>query len=318
MSKALTLRDRANSDEFKLQLARALPKHVAPERFQRIVLTALARNPKLVDCEQVSFFNAVLTASQFGLEPDGRHAHLIPYGKTCQLIIDYKGLVELAYRSGQISFLHADVVCENDVFTFDRGELKSHLVDYRRPRGVVFAVYAMARFKDGSEKVEVMSRDDVEAVRARSRSKDSGPWVTDWNEMAKKTSFRRLSKWLPLSPEFRDALDIDDDRPAPAPAPAPSSPPEFVEVQEAPMPEVVGDVLDTMTPEQTAVVAFLAEEKIEFGTFTRALSKSSWEGISDLAATWTGPQDIPQQACARILNARKGVKTIVEKHGGGL
>lgn len=155
----------------------------------------------------------MLTCSQLGLEPDGRRAHLIPYGKTCQLIIDYKGLVELAMRSGEVSNIHADVICENDEFLCDRGQIVKHEIDYRKERGSVFAAYAICRFKDGSEKSEVMSVMEIDAIRKRSRASGSGPWVTDYNEMAKKTVFRRLSKWLPLSSEFREALEKDADSP---------------------------------------------------------------------------------------------------------
>jgi recombination protein RecT len=205
------------SDAFKAQITPVLPKHITPERQVRVALTTLARTPKLAECEPASFFQCLLTLSQYGLEPDGRHAHLIPFENRkrgvveCQLIIDYKGLVDLAMRSGKVANIHADTVCEHDEFEFDRGELKKHKIDFRKPRGAVYAVYALCRFKDGTEKCEVMTRDEVESIRRRSKAGTNGPWVTDWNEMAKKTVFRRLSKWLPLSSEFRDAVDADDD-----------------------------------------------------------------------------------------------------------
>jgi len=205
-------------DQFKLAVAQALPKHLTPDRFIRTALTAMTRTPKLADCDQASFFSALLTLSQLGIEPDGRRAHLIPFenrkrGVTeVQLIVDYKGLAELIMRSGVVSNLHADVVCENDTFTVDRGEIKEHKINYREPRGKVYAVYAICRFKDGSEKAEVMTREEVEAIRSRSRAGNSGPWVSDWNEMAKKTVFRRLSKWLPLSPEEREGIEADDNQ----------------------------------------------------------------------------------------------------------
>ena len=196
---------------FRSQLKAALPSHCTSERMARSVLTCIARNPKLADCEQSSFFTSLLTLAHFGLEPDGRVAHLIPYGRQCQVVIDYKGLAELAYRSGRVSNLHADVVCENDEFEYNMGQVVKHRIDLRKPRGAVYAVYATCEFKDGTRKSDVMSRDDVEAIRKRSKAGNSGPWVTDWNEMAKKTVFRRLSKWLPVSPEFRDAVHADDD-----------------------------------------------------------------------------------------------------------
>lgn len=213
----VTIKSHLESDRFKETIAQALPRHLKPDRFIRVALTAMTRTPKLAQCDQHSFFQCLLTLSQLGLEPDGRRAHLIPFENRkrgvveCQLIIDYKGLVELAMRSGSVANIHADVVCENDEFEYDRGELKRHKINFKGDRGAVYAVYSLCRFKDGTEKCEVMTKKDVEAIRARSRASGSGPWVTDWNEMAKKTVFRRLSKWLPLSPEYRDALDADAD-----------------------------------------------------------------------------------------------------------
>lgn len=218
-SKPTTIRDRLESNEFKSAVAKALPRHLTPDRFIRVACTAIMRQPKLAQCDQTSFFNALLTLSQLGIEPDGRRAHLIPFNNSkrgvieVQLIIDYKGLVELIMRSGVVSNLHADIVCENDIFGYDMGQIKMHRVNFKEPRGKPYAVYCICRFKDGSEKCDVMTVEEIEAVRKRSRAANDGPWVTDWNEMAKKTVFRRLSKWLPLSPEFRDAIEADEDTP---------------------------------------------------------------------------------------------------------
>lgn len=220
----LTLRQHLESPAFVSAVAKALPRHLTPERFIRVALTAITRTPKLANCDQASFFSSLLTLSQLGLEPDGRRAHLIPFenrkrGVTeCQLIVDYKGLAELAFRSGQISTLHADVVRAGDSFTYSAGKLDTHVPHFLRTdaakpaeAGDVIAVYAVAEFKDGSKKCEVLSKAEVESVRGRSRAGGSGPWVSDWSEMAKKTAFRRLSKWLPLSPELRDAIEADDE-----------------------------------------------------------------------------------------------------------
>jgi len=211
-----TLRELLEGELFREQVAKALPRHLTPDRFIRVAVTTMNRTPKLAQCDQASFFNALLTLSQLGLEPDGRRAHLIPFENKkkgiveCQLIVDYKGLVELLDNTGLVSYIHADVVCESDIFLYDKGEIRQHSIDFTKPRGKVYAVYALIRFKDGTEKCEVMNREEVEAIRKRSRAGESGPWVTDWNEMAKKTVFRRASKWVKLSPEQRDIIERDD------------------------------------------------------------------------------------------------------------
>ena len=222
--KSLTIRDRLQGEAFKAAVADALPRHLKPDRFIRVALTAITRTPALAECDQASFFQALLSLSQYGLEPDGRRAHLIPFKNTrrgvveCQLIIDWKGLSELVYRSGVVSTLHADVVREGDIFDYSMGVLKAHVPHFLRKDaakpaapGEVYAVYAVATMKDGSSKCEVMSEDQIEGIRNRSKAGQSGPWITDRVEMAKKTAFRRLSKWLPLSAELRDAVEHDDD-----------------------------------------------------------------------------------------------------------
>jgi len=203
------------SEQMKKQFALALPKHLKPDRFARIALTALNKNPRLLVCTKESLLGCLLDCSQLGIEPDGRNAHLIPYGDKCTLIIDYKGLVALARRSGEIADIHADVVFENDDFTYSFGT-DSRLLHKPalKSKGEPIAAYSYVRLKDGSSSYEVMNIDEIDAIRKRSRAGNSGPWVTDWNEMAKKTVFRRHSKWLPVSSEFQEAIDKDYDVPA--------------------------------------------------------------------------------------------------------
>lgn len=216
--RTMTIRDRLRSPAMIDELSRVLPSHCKPERMARVAMTALTRTPKLAECDQASFFKCLLDLSAWGLEPDGRRAHLIPFNNRkrgvveCNLIIDFKGLVELAYRSGMVSSIHADVVCEEDDFEYDLGEIRHHRINLRKPRGSPYAAYARVVLKDGSVKCEVLSREEVESIRRRSKSANDGPWVTDWAEMAKKTAFRRLSKWIPLSAEFHEAVERDDDK----------------------------------------------------------------------------------------------------------
>lgn len=205
------LRSIITSDKMKQQFSAALPQHLSADRFCRIALTALTRTPKLADCTQESLMRCLLDLSAYGIEPDGRRAHLIPYGNQCTLILDWKGLAELAMRSGIIAKLHADIVCENDVFTYNLGEVVEHKINWREPRGAMYAAYAMAVTKDGPVFVSVLTKDEIDGIRKRSKASNNGPWVTDYNEMAKKTAFRRLAKWLPLSAEFRDAVEKDTD-----------------------------------------------------------------------------------------------------------
>ena len=205
-----SLRGQLSGDYFKQQIALALPKHMTADRFVRVALTALLKTPKLADCTSESVIECMLNCSALGLEPDGRRAHLIPYGNKCTLIVDYKGIVELAKRSGDVSNVYAQIVCDSDSFSWENGEVK-HQIDFRRERGEMYAVYAQITFKDGTRQVDVMTKSEVDAIRRRSKSGNSGPWVTDYNEMAKKTVFRRVSKWVTLSPEVHDALEKEDD-----------------------------------------------------------------------------------------------------------
>jgi recombination protein RecT len=152
-----------------------------------------------------------------GIETEGIRAHLIPFRNNsddtveCTLLIDYKGLVEIVRRTDSVCRIHADVVCPDDNFEFNAGSIVRHTWNLAKPRGAMIAVYAMVVDRDGANQAVVLQKYEVDAIRERSKSKSKGPWVTDYNEMAKKTAFRRLCKWLTLSPEVLQHISEDDE-----------------------------------------------------------------------------------------------------------
>lgn len=200
--------------KFQSQMRMALPKTLTAERLTRIVMTECRKTPELANCSQDSFFGAILQCAQLGLEPGGAlgHCYLLPYGKTCQLIIGYRGMIDLARRSGQIVSINAYVVNDKDDFEYELGlhpDIK-HRPSPLADRGPVTYVYAVAVLKGGGVQFEVMSRAEVEAVRKQSKAGKSGPWSTHWDEMAKKTVIRRLFKYLPVSIEAMRAVEVDE------------------------------------------------------------------------------------------------------------
>jgi recombination protein RecT len=184
---------------------------MTPDRMARVAIACLTKTPKLAQCTKESFFSCMMTLSQLGLEPDGRRAHLIPYGDACTLIIDYKGLVDLIMRTGNVSNVHADIVCANDTFQYNCGEIEKHSIDFRKERGEMYAVYCIIQFKDGTKKTEVMSKLEVDKIRNKCTAKNASPWTEYYNEMAKKTVFKRATKWVQLSSEIADAISKDDE-----------------------------------------------------------------------------------------------------------
>lgn len=195
----------------KPQIARALPAHMDPERFTRIVLTEIKRTPKLASCTPASLLGAMMLSAQLGLEPGPLgHAYFVPYGNEVQFILGYKGYIDLARRSGNIESIIAREVCEGDHFVYEYGlaEKCEH-----RPaltgRGKPYAYYAIARYRDGGQTFLVMSRDDIEKRRQRSKAKNNGPWQTDYDAMAKKTVIRAMASFLPLSIEAQRATAND-------------------------------------------------------------------------------------------------------------
>ncbi|HQJ90029.1 MAG TPA: recombinase RecT, partial [Paludibacteraceae bacterium] len=190
-------------DEFR----KVLPETIKPDRLIRIALTEMRMNPRLFDASKESLLGALMLSAQLGLEPGPLgYCYLVPYNnkRTGQLEIQfqlgYKGILELVRRSGQVESIEARVVYEKDRFDFSFG-LEPKLVHKPalRDHGKPICVYAIARFKSGGYVFDVMSVEEIEQIRKRSKSADNGPWQTDWEAMAKKTIIKRLCKYLPLS-----------------------------------------------------------------------------------------------------------------------
>lgn len=202
------------------EIKKALPSVLTPERFTRIVLSALSTNPKLGECTPQSFLGAMMTAAQLGMEPNTPlgQAYLLPYwnGRNncyeCQFQLGYKGLLDLAYRSGDISSIQAQIVYENDDFSYAYGlnpELKH--IPAKADRGDPTHVYAVFRTKLDGFGYEVASIEDIRAHAQRySKSFGTGPWQTNFEEMAKKTILRRVLKYAPLKSEFVRKLVQDE------------------------------------------------------------------------------------------------------------
>ena len=201
-------------DEFR----KVLPETIKPDRLFRIAITEMRMNPRLFDASKESLLGALMVSAQLGLEPGALgYCYLVPYQnkKTGQLEIQfqlgYKGILELVRRSGQVENIEARVVYEKDKFDFEYG-LTPKLVHKPalKDRGKPVAVYAIARFKSGSTAFDVMSVDEIESIRKRSKSPDYGPWQTDWEAMAKKVIIKRLCKYLPLSVDVQRGLAVDE------------------------------------------------------------------------------------------------------------
>lgn len=194
------------------EIAKALPSVLTPERFTRIVLSAISVNPQLSQCTPQSFLSAMMTSAQLGLEvntPLGQ-AYVLPFKNhgvlEAQFQLGYKGLIDLAYRSGEIDIIQARVVYENDEFVCEYG-LDPKLVHKPadRERGEPVRVYAMFKTKSGGYGFEVMSVDEIRkhaAKYSKAYSSSFSPWKTAFEEMAKKTVLKRVLKYAPLKSDF--------------------------------------------------------------------------------------------------------------------
>lgn len=203
-------------------IAKAIPRGIDAQRFTRVALSNFQLKPQLLDCTPASVFTAIMQAASWGLELDPvlGQAYLVPYKGQCQLILGYRGMLQLARRSGDIANFLPGVVHQKDDFRYQRvgrrpdGSLGSVLehTEYDGPDdpGEVVATYIVMFTKDGAEQIDVLYRRDIDKARARSRAKDSGPWVTDFEPMALKSVVRRAAKFWPLETSVAAAINQDE------------------------------------------------------------------------------------------------------------
>ena len=202
------------------EIKKALPSVITPERFTRMVLSAISTNPKLGSCTPSSFLGAMMSAAQLGLEPNTPlgQAYILPYQNKgtleAQFQLGYKGLIDLAYRSGEVELIQAHIVYENDKFDCEYGlEAKLSHIPAESERGEPIKVYAMFKTKSGGYGFEVMSMDDVKK-HAQKYSKSFGssfsPWATSFEEMAKKTVLKKCLKYAPLKSDFVKGIVQDE------------------------------------------------------------------------------------------------------------
>lgn len=198
-----------------------------PNRMVTLALNCLRTTPKLMDCTLDSLFRAIIICAQFGLEPNTPqgHIYLIPFENRrkkvveVQIILGYKGLIDLARRSGEIETITARVAYKGDDFSIEYGTVDAikHIPKLDGEPGAIIGVYAVAKLKGGGYQFEWMSVAQINKIRdesqgyktAKAFGRTNTPWHTNWEEMAKKTAIRRLCKYLPMSIEMANAMALD-------------------------------------------------------------------------------------------------------------
>lgn len=201
------------------QIKSALPQNIDPERFTRIAMSAFSSNPKLQYANPISFISALMQSAQLGLEPNTPlgQAYLIPYKNKkgeyeVQFQLGYKGLLNLAHRTGAYRFIYSQAVYENDDFEIEYGiEPKLIHKPYMGDRGDIIGYYGAYSLVNGGKGFEYLTKDQVKKHALRfSKAYSNSPWQTDFDEMAKKTVLKRVLKYAPLSVEVEKSLAIDE------------------------------------------------------------------------------------------------------------
>lgn len=214
---------RQSLNQLAPELQAALPRHVTPEKFSRVAMTAIQNDPMLIDADRKSLFGSIVKLAQMGLLPDGREAALVifnqkakggGYEKKVQAMPMIAGLLKMVRQSGELASIDSHVVYENDKFTYRPGVdvVPVFEPDWFGDRGKPIGVYALATLKDGTQiPPEIMNYEQVEKVRSVSKAGNNeyGPWSQWWSEMARKTVLRRLSKRLPMSTDLEEAFESD-------------------------------------------------------------------------------------------------------------
>lgn len=200
-------------------ISKLVPKHVEPAHVFAIALTARQRDPRLMECTDVSVLRASILSAQFGLDVSGvgGKAYMIPYWNSelrvheARFQFGWRGLLELAMRTGKIAALYTREVYEGEAFQYEDGlQQVLHHVPSGTPSDNVVAAWAVAVHTNGYRQPEVLFHHQIEARRKVSKAADGPAWTNWYPEMAKKTVLRLLCKKLPDSTELARALDLED------------------------------------------------------------------------------------------------------------
>lgn len=211
------------------ELAKVMPAHASADRLAKMMMIAVNKNPKLLECTQASISETVFRAAELGLDIGGAlgDCYAVPFLNTikingrdakvqqCQLMIGYRGMERLAWQSNEIASIDAEVVCEHDHFVFRKGT-DIH-VEWSpaigKPRGKAIGAYAAVVMKSGGRVARFLTREEIEKIRLQAKSKDSPAWRNWWDEMARKVALKRTLKDVPLSVDRRlaRAIDIDNE-----------------------------------------------------------------------------------------------------------
>lgn len=207
------------------EIIKVLPQHVGAEKFIRVVATAISSNQQLARADRKSLFQSALKCAQDGLLPDSREAAFVVFRSKnrqtnkwedrVQYMPMIRGIVKLMRNSGEVKSINCLAVFPSDSFRHwfdDAGEHVTYEQNFDVPEGELLrAAFAVVETNDGGRYIEVMTRAHIDKVRAVSKSRDDGPWVTWYDEMAQKTVLRRLSKRCPMSTDIERVLRRDEE-----------------------------------------------------------------------------------------------------------
>ena len=203
-------------------IAAALPSFMDVAHFKRVVTTEIRNNPRLAQCEPITVISAVMLAAQIGLEPGQLgQCYLIPYSnyKTkrleCQFQMGYMGVLELCHRSGAIADVTAESVHENDEWHMQLGDdpkIHHRPASWPGVRGKAIGYYCVIRTHNGGVYRKAMSRQEIEdhaAEFSKSYKDKKGPWVSNFDAMARKTVLLQCLKLAPKSIEMKRGIQQD-------------------------------------------------------------------------------------------------------------
>lgn len=284
----VTLADHLESR--KGDLARLVPKHLNLDRLMKLAMASMERSQKLRECDLASVVQCVMTCAELGLEPGGAlgGAYLVPFKGHCKLVIGYRGYIDLMRRSGKVSLVEAVVVYAKDRFRYSRGlnPVLEHEPYIDGAPGPMLRVYCVVTMADGAKQFEVLSKAQVDAIRARAPSSSDGPWVTDYDEMAKKTAVRRVAKLCPMSTEMARAIEAEDE--------------PYIDG------EIVEQVAPSLTnPAEAALKARLATVQEAKPSPPRPSEPTPWDRLVELAKA----NGVSWKKAAEWLKTNRGVLT---------